>query len=228
MPAVFSNNASAPLAASITASATTITVTTAQGALFPAVPAGSFFYATIVDSSNNIEIVKATARSGDVLTVVRAQEGTTARAFAAADKIELRVTAASLNNMAQLDAAQTFTAAQTFSAGGALAGTFTGNPTFSGNPVFSGAPNFSGAATATTAAPGTNTTQIATTAFVQAFAGTLGTMSTQNAASVAITGGTITGATVNGNTVGANSVGARTISTSAPSGGSSGDVWYRV
>jgi len=44
---------------------------------------------------------------------------------------------------------------------------------------------------------------------------------------VLATGPTITGATVNGNVVGANSVGARTVSTSAPSGGSNGDIWYR-
>tara|TARA_R110000803_G_scaffold62961_1_gene123424 strand:- start:53 stop:880 length:828 start_codon:yes stop_codon:yes gene_type:complete len=49
--------------------------------------------------------------------------------------------------------------------------------------------------TAPTAAPGTNTTQVATTAFVQNVAGALGTMSSQNATSVAITGGTITGIT---------------------------------
>lgn len=52
-----------------------------------------------------------------------------------------------------------------------------------------------GTPTAPTAAPGTNTTQIATTAFVQNIAGGLGTMSTQNAAAVAITGGTLTGIT---------------------------------
>lgn len=47
--------------------------------------------------------------------------------------------------------------------------------------------------TATTQAPGTNNTTVATTAFVQNVAGNLGTMSTQNANNVAITGGTITG-----------------------------------
>jgi hypothetical protein len=52
-------------------------------------------------------------------------------------------------------------------------------------------------------------------------------MSSQNASAVAITGGTVTGTTVNGNVVGSNSTGAKTISTSAPTGGSSGDVWYR-
>lgn len=45
--------------------------------------------------------------------------------------------------------------------------------------------------TATTQSAGTNNTTVATTAFVQNFAGTLGTMSTQNANSVNISGGTI-------------------------------------
>ena len=54
-------------------------------------------------------------------------------------------------------------------------------------------PAFSGIPTAPTAANGTSTTQIATTAFVQAVAVSLGTLSTQNANAVAITGGTITG-----------------------------------
>ena len=59
----FTNNATATLAASISTSSTSLTVTTGQGALFPTLAAGDYFYATLVDSSNNIEIVKITARS---------------------------------------------------------------------------------------------------------------------------------------------------------------------
>lgn len=99
--------------------------------------------------------------------------------------------------------------------------------TFSG-AISSVSPSFTGTPTAPTAAAGTNSTQIATTAFVQGVAGALGTMSTQNANAVAITGGTITGTTINGNVVGSNSVGTRTVSSSAPSGGSNGDIWYQV
>ena len=50
-------------------------------------------------------------------------------------------------------------------------------------------------AVATTPAAGDNSVNIATTAFVQNVAGNLGTMSTQNANAVAITGGTIGGLT---------------------------------
>jgi hypothetical protein len=58
-------------------------------------------------------------------------------------------------------------------------------------------PTFTGTPAAPTASPGTNTTQLATTAFVAAATSTLGTMSTQNANNVNITGGAITGATLN-------------------------------
>ena len=52
-------------------------------------------------------------------------------------------------------------------------------------------PAFSGTPTAPTAANGTSTTQIASTQFVDNSINNLGTMSTQNANAVAITGGTI-------------------------------------
>lgn len=105
--------------------------------------------------------------------------------------------------------------------------------TTSSNLVFSASPTLTGTPLAPTAAPGTNTTQIATTAFVTAATGTLGTMSTQNANAVAITGGTVAGvaitsSTVGGLTLGTNGTGTKTISTSAPAGGSDGDIWYQV
>lgn len=115
MPALFSNNASATLASSISTSSTSITVSTGMGALFPTITAGTYFYATLTDSSNNLEIVKVTGRTSDTLSVVRAQEGTAARAYAAADKLELRITAAVLDNLVQLDGAQTITGVKTFS-----------------------------------------------------------------------------------------------------------------
>ena len=87
------NNANATLAAGINSSATSITLTSGQGARFPTLGAGDYFYATLIDTSNNLEIVKCTARSTDVLTVVRAQETTTARAYSTGDRIEIRLTA---------------------------------------------------------------------------------------------------------------------------------------
>lgn len=109
---------------------------------------------------------------------------------------------------------------------GTLVGDVTGNVT--GNVAGTLTGTIASATTATTQAPGTNNTTVATTAFVTAATGTLGTMSTQNANAVAITGGTITGTTVNGIGVGSNAFGTRTISTSSPTGGSNGDIWYKV
>ena len=77
----------------------------------------------------------------------------------------------------------------------ALTGNLTGSTaTFSG-AISSVSPSFTGTPTAPTAAGGTNTTQIATTAFVTSVVNTLGTMATQNANAVNITGGTLTGMT---------------------------------
>jgi hypothetical protein len=95
-------------------------------------------------------------------------------------------------------------------------------------------PTFTGTPAAPTASSGSNTTQIATTAFVKAAVdtatGSLATMASQDADDVAITGGTISGVTgsINSVTPGSNSVGARTVSTSSPTGGNNGDIWYKV
>lgn len=94
----FANNAYGTLNAGITNSATSLTLSSGQGARFPSLGANDFFYATLIDTSNNLEVVKCTARSTDVLTITRAQESTTARAFAVGDRVELRVTAAGLED----------------------------------------------------------------------------------------------------------------------------------
>jgi hypothetical protein len=75
--------------------------------------------------------------------------------------------------------------------GVALSNSVTGT----GSMVLSAGPTFTGAPAAPTATAGTNTTQLATTAFVTTALSGLGTMSTQNANNVSITGGTITGIT---------------------------------
>lgn len=134
----FTNNAVATLSASINSTATTVTVASGQGALFPTLSTGDYFYATIIDSSNNIEIVKVTARSTDSLTVVRAQESTTGRSFIGGDKISLRVTAAGLNNFAGQDKNNTFSGTNTFSGAVTFSSTtnFTGAATYSNLPTF--------------------------------------------------------------------------------------------
>jgi hypothetical protein len=81
----------------------------------------------------------------------------------------------------------------------ALTGALSGSTAAFSGAISSVSPTFTGTPLSTTAAPGTNTTQIATTAFttaaITAATGSLGTMSTQNANNVNITGGSITGIT---------------------------------
>jgi hypothetical protein len=78
----------------------------------------------------------------------------------------------------------------------------TGNLSIGGNISVTGTATFVGVPSGPTAAPGTNTTQLATTAFVTATTSALGTMSTQNANAVAITGGTMSGMTSIADTIG--------------------------
>ena len=100
MSVKFANNAFGTLSAGISASGTSITLASGQGARFPTLSSGEYFYATLIDTSNNLEVVKCTARSTDVLTVTRAQESTTAQAFVIGDRVELRVTAQGLDDAA--------------------------------------------------------------------------------------------------------------------------------
>ena len=96
------------------------------------------------------------------------------------------------------------------------------------NLTVNGTTTLTGNATAPTQTSTDNSTKIATTAYVQTKTAALGTMSTQNANAVAITGGTLAGVTVGGATIGTNASGTKTVSTLDPSGGVNGDVWYKV
>jgi hypothetical protein len=119
-----------------------------------------------------------------------------------------------------------------FGTGSGGAGTYTVNT----SQLVAGGTTLTGAASAiaTTPAAGDNSVNVATTNFVTSAistaTGSLGTMSTQNANAVAITGGTVAGITgsINSVTVGTNGSGTKTISASTPAGGASGDIWYQI
>lgn len=100
MGLLLKNNARSTLSASITAMDTTIRVRVGHGDRFPQPSAtGDWFPLTLEDESGNIEILRATARQGDMITVTRGAEGTQARAYAAGDAVELRPTAAALKDL---------------------------------------------------------------------------------------------------------------------------------
>lgn len=104
------NNAVTRLAGNITNVATTLSVTPGEGAKFPTLSAGQFFMATLANSSGNTEVIKVTARSTDTFTFTRAAEPvggvSTAYAFTAGDRVEMRLTAGALGDeLDRLDAA---------------------------------------------------------------------------------------------------------------------------
>lgn len=102
MSFLFTNNATSTLASGITDSETSITVQSGHGARFPTPSGGDTFRLTLTDASNNIEIVDCTARSGDVLTIVRNQEGSGAKAYISGDSVGLRVTKEVLESLSQI------------------------------------------------------------------------------------------------------------------------------
>lgn len=102
MTVLLKNNVVGYLAAAIGSSDTGIALQTGNGAYFPLPTGSDYFYATLVSTSNTVEVIKVTARSDDTLTVTRAQDGTTALSFAAGSRVELRVNAAAITDTVNL------------------------------------------------------------------------------------------------------------------------------
>lgn len=96
MSQVFANNASAILAASISDTDTTITVSNQKN--IPTLAMGDYFLATLFLNSNpdHIEVIKVTDVLGDTWTIEREQEDTSPLAHNANSPIELRLTKGSI------------------------------------------------------------------------------------------------------------------------------------
>jgi hypothetical protein len=82
---------------------TTITLASGGGALFPLPAPGQQFALTLNDLATQavFETVWCTGRAGDVLTIIRAQEGTTAKAWGVGDYVWNGPTAGQMQNMVQ-------------------------------------------------------------------------------------------------------------------------------
>lgn len=147
----FVNNYQTTLASAISAVATSIDIAVGTGAALGTLGSDIYYLTIYADVNASVkEIVKVTARSTDTLTVVRAQDGTTAQAWSAGAWMEARLPKVVLEAFSQ-------------SSGGAV-------------PISGGG---TGATTAADARTNLG----------------LGTMATQAASAVAITGGTISGIT---------------------------------
>jgi len=101
--AQFTNNANTTLGSAVSSTATSITVATGTGSLFPSLSGSQYFSATLFSAGSTTgtpnEIVYVTARSGDTMTVLRGQEGTTAQNWNVGDTFSNFLTAGYLNGL---------------------------------------------------------------------------------------------------------------------------------
>jgi hypothetical protein len=107
---IFSNNAITTIATGgLSISSTTLNLASGTGNLFPNPTVGTqFFRISLTDAATRTahEITYCTARSGDICTIVRAQEGTSAQAWLINDIAGHFVTAGAMANTAQPNAIQ--------------------------------------------------------------------------------------------------------------------------
>ena len=119
---LFANNADSSLNGAIAPDTLVLTLKAGEGSKFPSPSNGDYFLVTLYQKLGsgeiNHEIIKCTSRTGDDLTVVRAQEGTSAKSFNSGDLVELRVTAGTLGSKADADSLST----KLDKAGGSLTG----------------------------------------------------------------------------------------------------------
>lgn len=97
---ILKNNAQSVLAVPVSEEQTLLNLSLGDGAIFPDLSLGDHFRCALKDSAGNLEFVKVTQRSGDMLTVERGQEGTVARSWQAGTRIQLRMTAKTWEEMA--------------------------------------------------------------------------------------------------------------------------------
>ena len=129
------NYAISTLAGTLSPTDTTGTLALGTGALFPTVAFGVVFPAMLTPvTGTNKEIVYVSSRSGDVVTLIRGQEGTTAQSWPAASNFIHGPTAGEINaalsrgNLAAEAHAQSVTIGPSYS--GSLTLSFT--PTYAG------------------------------------------------------------------------------------------------
>jgi len=97
---VYGNNSRTTLGSVMTATQTQLIVATGTGGVMPVLSStGDYYTVTLTQAGaeTSWEIVKVRSRASDVLTVIRAQEGTSGFAWSVGSKVENRLTVAGLN-----------------------------------------------------------------------------------------------------------------------------------
>jgi hypothetical protein len=209
--ALFANLANTTLASAAASGATSIVLSAGTGALFPNPGVGQYFIGTINPASGTspaTEIVIVTARSTDTLTVIRAQEGTTAQNWGIGAIFQQLNTAGTMGAMVQ---AQIYAGNPNGNVPGTSAGASmppsmvwdstdnlwwvctvtgaTGTAQWAAIAPLN-SPTFTGAPSAPTPPAGDSTTKLATTAFVKNVIATLGFGSTFSGLKIVTTSNT--------------------------------------
>lgn len=96
---LYANNAAGTLSSAITAASTSLTLNAGQVAAFPSPTPPQVFYVTLTDAATQtlIEIVQVTAVSGNIFSIVRAQDGTSALSWNANDIVSQRAIRLEMN-----------------------------------------------------------------------------------------------------------------------------------
>ncbi|WP_141717069.1 hypothetical protein [Burkholderia cenocepacia] len=113
---IYANNVDTTLAGAISASATSLTLSSSAN-LPASIPSGAVFVITMNDraTGQNFEIIYATAVSGATLSgLQRAQEGTAAQSWLANDYAYSAPTAGEMNGFGQIGANNTWSGQNTF------------------------------------------------------------------------------------------------------------------
>jgi len=186
---LWANNASTTISGAIAFNSTSVTLSAGTGGEFPSPGVNQYFLGTLSPATPGAqppEIVLVTARSGDILTIARGQEGTSAQAWGSGTIFQNLITKGTLNTFPQM-------VVYAGNPNGSVAGAASsaGIPpsmvwdssnglvwicTSSGSAATAtwaaqaplNSPAFTGTPTAPTQSPGNNTTRLATTAFVAA------------------------------------------------------------
>lgn len=91
------NDVRSKLAVSISATDTQVRVIAGHGVRFPVLGTGDWFPLAVENENGEIEYMKATARTGDMITVERGLEGSVARGYQSGALVEVRLTVAALD-----------------------------------------------------------------------------------------------------------------------------------
>ncbi len=93
----YSTVATAPSPAT---SGTSLVLQTGAGGIFPAAPFNATIWpVNVAPLTSNAEIVRVTGKSSDTLTIVRAQEGTSARTVVVGDQIAATITVKTITDL---------------------------------------------------------------------------------------------------------------------------------